>query len=110
MSGYRPGTPITIHMYTIKYLPEFANWLTSVTDATVRGAVVARIKRLEWGLMGDVVAVGDGVSELRIHVGAGWRIYFTKREGTIIFLLSGGTKGTQQRDIGRAKALASRLS
>jgi putative addiction module killer protein len=60
-------------MITIKPLPEFTRWLDGLKDGFVRGVVLARIKRLERGLMGDVAPVGDGVSELRIHVGAGWR-------------------------------------
>ena len=66
-------------MFSIKPLPAFTTWLDGLVDATVRGVVVARIKRLERGLMGDVEPVGEGVSELRIHVGAGWRVYFTQR-------------------------------
>jgi putative addiction module killer protein len=64
-------------MPTITALPEFTQWLDGLTDTQVRGVVVARIKRLQRGLMGDVEPIGDGVSELRIHVGAGWRVYFT---------------------------------
>ena len=75
----------------------------------MRGVVIARIKRLALGLMGDVAPVGDGVSELRIHVGAGWRIYFVKRGAQLIVLLAGGSKRTQKSDIKRAKDLASRL-
>ena len=62
-------------MFSIKPLPEFTKWLDGLSDVAVRGVVVARIKRLERGLMGDVEPVGKGVWELRIHVGAGWRVY-----------------------------------
>jgi putative addiction module killer protein len=57
-------------MFSIKPLPQFTEWLDGLSDAAVRGVVVARIKRLERGLMGDVELVGQGVSELRIHIGA----------------------------------------
>lgn len=96
-------------MFSIKPLPEFTEWLDGLSDASVRGVVVARIKRLERGLMGDVEPVGDGVSELRIHVGAGWRIYFVQRGVQLIVLLVGGSKRTQKADIKRAKALAALL-
>jgi len=96
-------------MFLIKSLPEFTEWLDGLSDASVRGVVAARIKRLERGLMGDVEPVGDGVSELRIHFGAGWRIYFAQRGGQLIVLLVGGSKRTQKTDIKRAKALAALL-
>jgi len=73
-------------------------------------ALCARIKRLERGLMGDVSPVGDGVLELRTHLGAGWRIYFTQRGREIIVLLAGGSKRTQKADIKRAKLLAGLLN
>ncbi len=66
-------------MFSIRPLPEFTAWLDGLKDETVRGVIVARIKRLERGLMGDVQPVGEGVSELHIHLGAGWRLYFTQR-------------------------------
>ena len=96
-------------MFSIKPLPEFTKWLDGLADATVRGVLVARIERLALGLMGDVAPVGAGVSELRIHIGAGWRIYFVQRGAKTIVLLAGGLKRTQKTDIKRAKALASRL-
>jgi putative addiction module killer protein len=96
-------------MHSIKPLPEFTTWLDKLDDAQVRGVIVARIKRLALGLMEDVEPVGDGVSELRIHLGAGWRIYFTQRGKEVIVLLAGGSKRTQKTDIKRAKILASQL-
>lgn len=96
-------------MFTVKALPEFTSWLDALADGSIRGVVLARIKRLERGLLGDVAAVGDGVSELRIHVGAGWRIYFTQRGAQLVVLLAGGSKRTQKSDIKRAKALAALL-
>jgi len=96
-------------MFSIRPLPEFTAWISGLKDETVRGLIVARIKRLELGLMGDVKPVGGGVSELRIHFGAGWRLYFTQRGTQIIVLLVGGSKRTQKKDIQRAKALAARV-
>ena len=96
-------------MYSIKSIPEFTAWLDDLTDEPVRGVMVARIKRLALGLMGDVEPVGGGVSELRIHIGAGWRVYFVQRRREVIVLLAGGSKRTQKADIKRAKDLVSRL-
>ena len=96
-------------MFSVKALPEFTSWLDHLAEPSIRGVVVARIKRLERGLLGDVEPVGDGVSELRIHIGAGWRVYFTQRSGQLVVLLAGGSKRTQKSDIRRAKALAALL-
>lgn len=96
-------------MFSIKPLPEFTAWLDALPDATVRGVLVARIRRLSLGLKGDVAPVGEGVSELRVHLGAGWRVYFVRRGAFVIVLLAGGSKRTQKTDIKRAKALAARL-
>jgi putative addiction module killer protein len=96
-------------MYSIRPLPEFTAWLDALPDGAVRGIIAARIKRLSMGLMGDVEPVGEGISELRIHYGAGWRVYFVQHGKTIIVLLAGGTKRTQKSDIKRAKALAIKL-
>lgn len=96
-------------MFLIKSLPEFTLWLDALKDKVVSGAVLARIKRLEFGLMGDTEPVGGGVSELRIHLGAGWRVYFTRRGQQVIVLLAGGSKRTQKADIKRARALVALL-
>jgi len=96
-------------VFSIRPLPEFSEWLSGLSDSTVRGVLVARIKRLELGLMGDVAPVGGGVSELRIHLGAGWRVYFTQRGPLLVVLLAGGSKRTQKLDIKRARLLANLL-
>jgi putative addiction module killer protein len=96
-------------MFSVRPLPEFTTWLDGLDDNRVRGAVTERIKRLTFGLLGDFKAVGDGVIELRIDFGAGWRIYYTQLGAQIVVLLAGGSKRTQKRDIKRAKALAALL-
>jgi putative addiction module killer protein len=101
-------------MFSVRPLPEFTTWLDGLKDNRVRGAVVERIKRLTFGLMGDFKAIGDGVIELRIDFGAGWRLYYTHagqvQSGMqIVVLLVGGSKRTQKKDIQRAKALAALL-
>lgn len=70
-------------MFSVRPLPEFTAWLDALTDSAVRGVVVARIKRLERGLLGDVESVGGGAFELRIHLGAGWRISSTTRSEAV---------------------------
>jgi putative addiction module killer protein len=97
-------------VYTLKPLPTFTDWLSSLKDGTVRGAVLARLKRLAHGLPGDAAPIGEGLSELRIHLGAGWRVYYVPHGQTVIVLLCGGAKKTQPKDILRAKALAKQLT
>ena len=80
----------------------FDSWLDNLSDAKVKTAVVVRIQRLADGNFGDV----HGVSELRIHIGAGWRLYVVRRGAELVILLCGGSKRSQARDISRAKALA----
>jgi putative addiction module killer protein len=96
-------------MFSVRPLPEFTAWLDGLKDNRVRGAVTERIKRLTFGLLGDFKAVGDGVIELRIDLGAGWRLYYTQHGAQIILLLAGGSKRTQKKDIQRGKALAALL-
>lgn len=75
-------------------------------DKRALGIILARLDRLAYGLAGDAEPVGDGVSELRIDYGPGYRVCFQRRGNTLIILLCGGDKGTQARDIKRAKRLA----
>jgi len=86
---------------------KFKRWLKKLKDETGRARIVSRINRLMEGLPGDVVSVGDGVSELRIHYGPGYRVYFHHQEDTILVLLCGGDKGTQRRDIDTAHRILS---
>jgi putative addiction module killer protein len=82
----------------------FSDWLDGLRDAKGRRAVLQRIGRLEYGLYGDCKPVGEGVSELRIFLGAGYRVYFGEEDGRIVVLLCGGDKGSQEKDIKAAKA------
>jgi putative addiction module killer protein len=84
----------------------FAEWLDGLRDLRVRARVQARIERLALGNPGDVVPVGEGVSELRIHYGPGYRVYFKQRGRDLVVLLAGGDKRTQARDIKTALRLA----
>jgi putative addiction module killer protein len=81
----------------------------SAHDQRARAKIAARIDRLAFGNPGDVAPVGEGVSELRIHEGAGDRVYFVHRGETIVVLLCGGDKDTQAKDIAKAKTLAAGL-
>ena len=91
-------------MFEVRQTSEFQSWLTGLRDQRAV-ARVARIARVEAGLMGDVKYF-DGIGELRIDYGPGYRVYFTKRGQTIIILLSGGDKSSQKRDIKRAVIMA----
>lgn len=84
----------------------FQKWRLSLKDSRVRAVIASRIDRLAFGLMGDVKPVGGGVSELRIHIVSGYRVYFQQGGSTLIILLVGGDKSTQAKDIKRAIALA----
>lgn len=83
--------------------------MDGLPDSKIKAVIAARIRRLSLGLPGDVAPVGEGVSELRIHVGAGWRVYFIQRGSEVIVLLAGGSKKSQAADIRKAKAFAKTL-
>ena len=88
----------------------FAQWLDGLRDLRARARVQARLERLAGGNPGDVEPVGEGVSELRINYGPGYRVYFKKRGRELIILLAGGDKRTQAKDIKTALRLARNLS
>ncbi len=97
-------------MIELKQTETFRKWRTRLKDEQVRALIASRLDRLAFGLAGDAEPVGQGVSELRIHHGPGYRIYFRKKGNTIIVLLCGGDKSTQARDIKTAKRLAEEWS
>ena len=96
-------------MYTVLSSDRFDKWLTKLKDVRGRARIVARIRSVELGNLGDVKSVGDGISEMRFHFSPGYRVYFTRRNDIVIFLLVGGDKSSQKRDIQMAKALADTL-
>lgn len=96
-------------MNEVRETPTFTAWLSGLRDARAKVKIVARIARVSFGLLGDVKSVGDRVSELRIDFGPGYRVYFTRRGSEIIVLLCGGDKGSQSKDIAKAKELAAAL-
>lgn len=93
----------------IRETQEFSTWLESLRDARARTRVQARILRLRYGNPGDVKPVGEGVSEMRIDYGPGYRVYFMKRGALLVILLAGGAKPTQNKDIKTALKLARML-
>ncbi len=96
-------------MYEIRKTDTYAEWLDGLRDIHARARVLARVERLAAGNPGDVKPVGEGVSELRIDYGPGYRVYFTMRGLTLIILLAGGDKRTQTTDIKTALRLARNL-
>jgi putative addiction module killer protein len=90
----------------IKQTETFRLWESKLKDRRARTIIATRLMRLAEGLAGDAAPIGEGVSELRIHYGLGYRVYFQRRGNTIIILLCGGDKTSQSRDITTAKTLA----
>ena len=96
-------------MIEVRQTAAFRDWMMGLRDQRARRRIAARIDRLVDGNPGDVKPVGDGVSELRIDHGPGYRLYFTQRGQFLVLLLCGGDKSSQDRDIAKAKALAKEL-
>jgi putative addiction module killer protein len=93
----------------IRQTEEFVRWFGRIRDREARARILVRIRRLSMGNPGDVAPVGEGVSEMRIEYGPGYRVYFVQRGELLVVLLAGGDKRTQARDIVRAKRLAQGL-
>jgi putative addiction module killer protein len=93
-------------MIEVRRTPAFLKWLRGLRDIRARARIQIRIDRLSLGNPGDVKPIGEGVTEMRIDYGSGYRVYFARRGGSLVLLLCGGDKTTQDDDIARAKALA----
>jgi len=93
-------------MIEIRQTDTFRGWLSGLRDSRAKARIASRIQRLRFGNAGDVKPVGEGVSELRVDEGPGYRVYFVQRGPVLVVLLCGGTKARQQDDIAQAKRLA----
>ena len=100
---------IHLGMIQIQQTEAYVKWFSGLRDRVARARIDIRIRRLSLGNAGDAKPVGDGVSELRVDHGPGYRIYFIPRGEVVIVLLAGGDKSTQDKDIRNAKALAKDL-
>jgi putative addiction module killer protein len=96
-------------LITIQQSPQFEAWLDGLADLRARARIVARVRRATFGNFGDCKPVGEGVSEMRVDVGRGYRLYFIRKGAEVYLLLVGGDKSTQKRDIERAMAMARKL-
>jgi putative addiction module killer protein len=96
-------------MIEVRQTEIFADWFTSLKDRKAKARIQARIDRMEMGNFGDVAPVGQGVSEMRIFYGAGYRVYFVQRGSIVVILLCGGDKSSQTSDINKAKELVKQL-
>lgn len=96
-------------MFTLLRTDEFDEWLSKLRDTKGKARIIARIRSAELGNLGDMEPVGEGISEMRVHYGSGYRVYLKKKGKALIILLSGGDKSSQTRDIKKAKALAAAL-
>ena len=96
-------------MYIIRQTSEFQDWLDALPDFRAQVRIAARLRLAEAGNLGDWRSVGGSVSEMRIDVGPGYRLYFTRKDRIVIVMLAGGDKSSQQQDIARAQRLAAEL-
>ena len=96
-------------MYLFLRTEEFDDWLERLRDDVGKARILARIRSAEAGNFGDSEPVGGGISEMRIHTGPGYRVYYRRRETVVYLLLCGGDKSTQKKDIKQAKTILKQL-
>jgi putative addiction module killer protein len=96
-------------VFTVRLTEEFQEWLDDLADKRAQVRIAARLRQAEAGSLGDWASVGGEVSEMRVHFGPGYRLYFTRRGGVIVIMLAGGDKSSQARDIKRARRIAAEL-
>ncbi len=96
-------------MLEIRQTEVFSEWMSKLRDVEARAVIARRIERMAGGNFGDHKSVGEGVSELRVQLGPGYRVYYTQRGRQIVVLLCAGDKSSQRRDISKAKLLAQQL-
>jgi putative addiction module killer protein len=96
-------------MREVRFTNEFISWLKNLRDTSAKARIAKRIDRIGLGNFGDTKSIGENVSELRFSFGAGYRVYYTFKGEVVVILLCGGDKGSQSRDIEKAKKLAKEL-
>ena len=92
-------------MYTVYQTPEFADWLDDLKDIRAQVRIAARLRQAEAGNLGDHKNLSGSLSEMRLDIGPGYRLYFTRRDRILVVMLMGGDKSTQERDIAKARRL-----
>ena len=93
------------NMYRIQQTDVFATWLAALRNSKARARILGRLESARLGHLGDTKPMGGGIREMRVHLGPGYRVYFTRRGGNLLLLLCGGEKSTQSRDVERARRL-----
>ena len=96
-------------MFTLRLTAEFDSWLDDLQDKKAQVRVAARLRQAEAGNLGDWKAVGGAICEMRLNIGPGYRLYFTRKGSILIIMLAGGDKSTQARDIKRAQRILKEL-
>lgn len=97
-------------MYQIRQTEAFSTWLAALSNKQAKARILAGLDSVRLGNLGDTKSLGGGIHEIRVHVGPGYRVYFSQHRRVVLILLCGGDKSTQSRDIARAKRLLKELN